>query len=54
MHILNNIQELSEISGGQITVGTSGQYDLGYLIGSSIVALIRLFNTATIVYPYVL
>lgn len=40
MKILTDIQELAEIGGGQITTGTSGQYDIGYLLGCAVANLI--------------
>lgn len=54
MKTIIEIQELAAIGGGQITVDTSGQYDIGYIISSGIVSLIKLFGTIRIVYPYVL
>lgn len=39
MKTLTDIQELAAIGGGQITTDTSGQYDIGYLLGCAIANL---------------
>jgi len=46
------LQELAEINGGQITTGTSGQYDIGYLISSTISGFLLLLSSIDYAYPY--
>lgn len=54
MKTIIEIQELAAIRGGQITLDTSGQYDIGYIIGCGLASFAKLFGTIRIVYPYVL
>ncbi|MCK4922048.1 MAG: hypothetical protein KAS71_13445 [Bacteroidales bacterium] len=52
MKILTDIQELNEINGGQITSNTSGQYDIGYLLGRAVSSFIDIGTYLYNFYPY--
>jgi len=54
MKTIIEIQELAAIGGGQVTLGTSGQYDIGYAISYGIAILVRLYGIYRITNPMAL
>ena len=54
MKTIIEFQELADIGGGQMTVETSGQYDIGYAISYSIAILIKLYGIYRITNPMAL